>query len=369
MIPFEGPGSPLATVLNCYLADGDETIVGWCLLLDRECALAKLASVYFDLFTRTLLRVLLANLKDSAAASLNGDGTVEGELYDFVSALTGLIVVREIGQDHLTREFCAYRQQVSMDQLNSMINEQSINELDLLSGVDASSLPFYDDLDGITIKALDELLDQLRAEELESPGGMSTINDEMVALAKGVRKHSRRRRLSLSGTSFSSFSSPPLPSLTTVAAATAEGLSRSTKNGRLPRIVPITVEILTGPETLIFGPLSNLTNGLDLSASIATKESYIQELYRQADAQVDEYAHHCKEFDLLSLIYKILSQPDEIIIRKMNTLEDHEERLRKLGTKLKSSLSPEDLLRTLASLQTTSEIDATNKKDPGDAQF
>ena len=48
----------------------------------------------------------------------------------------------------------------------------------------------------------------------------------------------------------------------------------------------------------------------------------------------------------------MLCQSDDTVLRKMTAIEDYEERLKKLGAKLKSSLSPEDLLRTLASIQT-----------------
>lgn len=67
--------------------------------------------------------------------------------------------------------------------------------------------------------------------------------------------------------------------------------------------------------------------------------------------KIEDYSQSCREYELLSLIYKVISQPDESILRKLSALEDYEDRLRKLGAKLRSSLSPEDLLRTLASIQ------------------
>ncbi len=57
------------------------------------------------------------------------------------------------------------------------------------------------------------------------------------------------------------------------------------------------------------------------------------------------------EYGVLLTWLKALSQPDETILKKIASMEDYEERMKKLGTKLKQSLSPEDLIKTLASIQ------------------
>lgn len=84
-----------------------------------------------------------------------------------------------------------------MEKCISLINEQAVTELDLLSGAVASQLPHYEDMDAVCAKATNELLDQLRAEELDSPDTLANITDDLNAISKGVRK-TRRRRASIS---------------------------------------------------------------------------------------------------------------------------------------------------------------------------
>jgi hypothetical protein len=62
-------------------------------------------------------------------------------------------------------------------------------------------------------------------------------------------------------------------------------------------------------------------------------------------------AKKMEEYEVLLTWMKVLSQPDEAILKKIAVYEEYEERMRKLGTKLKHSLSPEDLIKTLASIQ------------------
>lgn len=60
-----------------------------------------------------------------------------------------------------------------------------------------------------------------------------------------------------------------------------------------------------------------------------------------------------EEYEVLLTWMKVLSQPDESILKKISVFEEYEERMKKLGAKLKHSLSPEDLIKTLASIQPT----------------
>lgn len=318
-------------------------------MLDRECALAKLASIYFDAFVRSIVRVFVANVNAEVFENVNGQMVnLVGELVDFLAPLAGLVVIRELAPDHLTREFCAYQCEVTPERILSIINDHQVSEIDLLADSDSRSLPNADDLDPLSLLALSELLDRLRAQELESPDGFVGLMDD----GKSMRK-TRRRRLSISSD---------------VGLLSPELKSDSKKSPKLLPIIPCPVEIHINSTSNVSGllhkPQSSHVASLDLSPIISQKQSQIRQIHQYQNyllflikairltlLKIEEYSQSCREYELLSLIYKVISQPDDAILRKLAALEDYEDRLRKLGTKLRSSLSPEDLLRTLASIQ------------------
>lgn len=61
------------------------------------------------------------------------------------------------------------------------------------------------------------------------------------------------------------------------------------------------------------------------------------------------------EYEVLLTWMKILGQPEEVLLKKLASFEEYDERMKKLGAKLKESLSPEDLIKTLASIQPTTK--------------
>lgn len=268
--------SHLPALLNCYLNGFDEetTVVGWCLLLDRECALAKLASVYFDSFMRCLVRTLVANVNAKVFEGTNENMVnLVGELVDFLTPLVGLIVIRELASDHLTREFCAYRCEVNPERILSIINDTQVGELDLLADSDAAALSNADDLDPLTVVALNELLERLRAQELESPEGLLGISDD----GKSVMRKTRRRRLSI--TSDVGMLSPDLK-------------SDSKRSSRLLSIVPCPVEIHASSvcelSAVLQRPLPSSSHGdlPDLSTIISQKQSRIRQIHQYLHSRV-----------------------------------------------------------------------------------
>lgn len=81
----------MATLINCFLSDGEETVVGWFLILDKECHLFKVASVYFDAFFRQYIRTVVANIP----APFDQHGLAL-ELLDVLAHCVGLVVVRGV---------------------------------------------------------------------------------------------------------------------------------------------------------------------------------------------------------------------------------------------------------------------------------
>lgn len=354
MVPVDSVVESLAALINAHLRCWDRaTVIGWTLLLDKECHLAKLASLYFDCFARALIRCILANLGETLEGEASLTELIE-EIRDLLAPMVGLVIVREVSGEYSIREYCAYQAEFTTERILAIVSEQSIGELDLFSGVNARAISHHEDLDTLGMAGLDLLLDVLRNEELESsdmaaaPVADSTAEDALGALAaaqqKALRK-TRRRRASIS--SDVGLLSPEQPSREFALLA----------GGRRPRLLPITpidVEIIPEDGCLFLGAVDDRRldpAGLDLATAIASKEARLREIHRHNLSLLEDYSTRCRELELLVLVYKVLSQPDEAIAKKMSALEDHEERLKKLGAKLKTSLSPEDLLRTLASIQ------------------
>lgn len=79
----------MATLINCFLSDGNETVIGWFLILDKECHLFKVASVYFESFFRQYIRTIVANTP--TPCDQNG---LALELLDVLVHCVGLVAVR-----------------------------------------------------------------------------------------------------------------------------------------------------------------------------------------------------------------------------------------------------------------------------------
>lgn len=62
------------------------------------------------------------------------------------------------------------------------------------------------------------------------------------------------------------------------------------------------------------------------------------------------YREQCQEYEMLLLYYRVLSQADDIIVKKLLAIEEYDDRMKKLGARIKQNLSPEDFIRTLASI-------------------
>lgn len=351
MVPVDSVVESLTVLINAHLRCWDRaTVIGWTLLLDKECHLAKLASLYFDCFARALIRCLLANLRDDASEGESSLTELIEEIRDLLAPMVGLVIVREVSGEYSIREYCTYQAEFTTERILAIVNEHSIGELDLFSGVNARAIAHHEDLDVLGMAGLDLLLDVLRNEELESPDMAAdhSAEDALGALAaaqqKALRK-TRRRRASIS--SDVGLLSPEQPSREFALLA----------GGRRPRLLPITpidVEILPEDGGLFLDAVEGRRldpAGLDLATAVASKETRLREIHRHNLSLLEDYSTRCRELELLVLVYKVLSQPDEAIVKKMSALEDHEERLKKLGAKLKTLLSPEDLLRTLASMQ------------------
>ena len=323
-----------------------ETVVGWCLLVDRECQMIRVASSYFESFHRQLVRVVLVN------TPLLTDGTIMrtlvNELVDLLSPMVGLIVVRDIAENHMTREFCAFTATITTDHVTMLVEEDEVmNRLDSMSDETNDQMESqsnsFDDLRSMVIS---EMVTELKAEQYErygldaSPSTLSTY----AALSSARRKTVRKRK-------------KPFTS--------GERNSTITDRSWL-KIVPGTVKIVSGLSALasfheqqqqqqLSINLSIYTERDTLASSIAFKENVLKQFSQDGQEFIKLYTQGCRELELLTLVYKVMAQPDELLMKKLDALEDYEERMRKLGAKLKHSLSPEDLLRTLVTLKPAPE--------------
>ena len=87
-------------------------------------------------------------------------------------------------------------------------------------------------------------------------------------------------------------------------------------------ISAVPVEIIAGGgsdlvELLAHASAALPRGDLQLAAAIAAKEAAIRQIHRSHGAQLEEYAQSCREFELLSLVYKVLCQSDDTVLRKM----------------------------------------------------
>lgn len=361
MTAFESFSTDLCTLINRHLSSDGETIVGWCLLVDKECQMLKVARIFFDRFLRALVRCLVANVP--VAHCTLGEEMIDAlaeEIVDLVRPLVGLVVLREWGQTHLTTEYCGYQCKLTREDCLALLAETALDNVVDGSPIDDRSLPHLSELDPIAILAIAGDIGGVNndASSLVEPEG-----DPLLALASQKPKRMTKRKRQSSISSETSLLSPR-PALR------QRGLNQALPDtfSVLPCDVELIDDIQVGAGVL---PNRGQKASVPLSAaeqetlrsSIAMKEAKVDLLLSNLETIIGEervgrsdvlegYLRQCSEYELLTTIYKIISQPDEVVLKKIADLENYEERMRKLGTRLKNALTPEDLLKTLASIKT-----------------
>lgn len=359
MIPFEGFSTDLGTLINRHLSSGEETIVGWCLLVDKECQMLKVAKIFFDRFLRALVRCLVANLPVAHCTlrEETSDALAE-EIIDLVKPLVGLVVLREWGQTHLTTEYCGYQCKLTREDCLALLAETALDSVVDGSLINERSLPHLTELDPIAILAIDGDIGVANC-GASSLGELEGDPPSLVS-QKPKRMTSRKRRPSISSEA---------SLLTPLAASKQKGMGHALADTF--HVFPCEVELIGDIRVEAEGSLNrgqkrsvtlSTAEQETLRSSIAMKEAKMRLLSNLETITGDErvgksevlegYLRRCNEYELLTTVYKVINQPDEVILKKLADLEDYEERMRKLGTRLKNALTPEDLLKTLASIKT-----------------
>lgn len=388
--------------------------VGWSLCVDKDVHLAKCANSYFASFIPNVVQTLIAKLAERNIEFPHSSSKLIEELWYFVNTLVGIIVVRNPVSVGPFQEIFAFSARVSPVYIAELVGIDlgtvDLNEslvfsiyglqggalshedafgvvggMPLESNTFSASVDFSNPTDPIHFCAHlllleDKEREQTGIKEVSISGKEASSADHTGSFdfegSSISGRRLRKRRTSLlsnagedelgaSGAIF--YQSNPYQSSSSSSSSIANLMSGHIINSRNRQrsgmiIQPIDIEIL-GPSSdhcFIYGslcaePLDQIGSTEDTDAQlercnelerriIAEQESFFSENARLVDEMVKSRAS-------LLVLLRALSLPDDAILRKINGVEEYEERMRKLGAKLKYTLSPEDLLRTLASIQ------------------
>lgn len=285
--------------------------------------MVRVAGAYFECFHRQLIRTVVAN---TAKENISLSDLAE-ELHALVEPMSGIIVVRELTASSITKELCGFQARMSHEDCLDYLNEMHIAQLDLFDGTDiVNKIPNRDNLDMITIQALDDLMDQLRAEQLED----CSLNGSVEELTK---RRKSRKKLNTS-----------LLSPTDSAA----------KAHRFSNIFPRDIEIVSSLSCLACSDCLSAPSTLTdteqelLENSMAMKVDQLHRSIKNQHVLLESHTSSYQEYqELLSIYATISKQSDKTILSKLSNLEEYEERMRKLGAQLKNSISTEELFKNL----------------------
>lgn len=277
------------------------------------------ATAYFQSFIHALVRVLCANCETEDIAGL------PKEIQRLVSQLTGLVVVHKSSGLELETHYFGYQVECPLLLIQELVSGQNLvdpeeNILLLAEDVIAEMDPIQYEVLAL-VQEESQLKDVLAAANIAYNGPAGGV--------PGARKVRKQRS-------------------TTAVDSAADAAKELV-------LIPVVVEILPSPDPAslldrcckaitAYGDQSNDNMDVDSDLSFEVPS-------RECEPMIPE--HKLKEYEMLLSWLKLLSQPDEVILKKIASFEDYEERMKKLGAKLKHTLSPEDLIRTLASIQPT----------------
>lgn len=305
-------------------------MLGWALVVSREVDVEACATAYFQSFINSFARVICAN-----APTDDIDG-LSKEIQRLVNQLTGLLVMHKTSGIELESQYFAYQVECPLLLIQELVSGQNLvdpeeNILLLAEGVIAEMDPVQYEVLAM-VQEESQLKVVLAAANIAYNGATGGVPGP-----RKVRKH-----------------------------RSTTAVDASTDSGKELVLNPVAVEIIPTPDpaslldrcckaVTIYGDQSIIS-----SSSMDGEALTSQTPSKECDSTLIP-EQKLKEYEMLLSWLKLLSQPDEIILKKIASFEDYEERMKKLGAKLKHSLSPEDLIRTLASIQSTESPETNNQ--------
>lgn len=368
---MEDFGPSLATLINLFLKDGPslevtdgggETVVGWVLQVDREININRVATNYFMSFYQSLLKVILSNvvpyIAPAGAISSSSDyyRRLLAELNALCNEMRGLLVIRDANGDTLRTEFVSLSLPMSFADWSYSLLDNSFL-LDALpklklSSMNSQMMTGLDERIGLGWFDTD-LLGRIAISKLSKEVSAKTSNNLSTTVKATEKGDSGGRRKGKRAMHLNRGVNP----------ATGLNSCRSIDHELILELGSVVIKkdvdlvesviFAKGPPSISLGQLPPRLQK-DIEEGIRKKEVFLEEFYGSEAIQpaIDVMEEECGEYELLLLVYKVLAQSDEMIMKKVNGIEEYEERMKKLGDRIKEALSPEDLLKSLTAATT-----------------
>lgn len=276
-------------------------ILGWALITSQEIDQETCAIEYFRSLLASLCRVIPANCDSSCSME-----ELAKNIQRLINQMHGIFVLQtEEDQEILTRYSC-WSVEIPLLLVQEYISGQRIvdpeDSLLLLSPETLS------EIDPVQLEILSLVQEESQLKDVLAAANIAYGG---VASSRKARKH----RSSVAGDA--------------VEEALKEiKVSHATFNVlQTPNVVELVEEFCK--DSAIFGTLSNNLMALET-------DSANSELTSPPQQKTDESMQQkLKEYEVLLTWLKVLGQPDDIVLKKIASFEDYEERMKKLGAKLK----------------------------------
>lgn len=304
-MPFSRHGQELTTLLNFHLNE-ENAVLGWALLVSTDADADECALAYFESLIRSLCRVIPANCPEADASQM------AKEIHRLVQHMYGLVVVQREYTEELETEISCFSVDCHLALIQEHLSGQNL--IDSEDSIIVLSQETVAELDPVQYEVLGAVQEE---SQLKDALAAANISYSGVGSMRKARKHRHTSADAEEATKeLSVFSSP--------------------------------LELLSPPDA------ASLIEGLCKDYPAAEPPGAAQPPVAQPraapPANVDAAAKSTEYSTLLAWL-KVLNQPDEVILKKISAFEDYDDRMKKLGAKLKHSMSPEDLIKTLASIQ------------------
>lgn len=251
------------------------------------------AIAYFRSFLSALCRVIPAGCTD-----VYDPLVLAKEIHQLIHQMHGLVVFHAEQGSELESEYVCFAPEIPLTLIQELVSGQSIFD------PEENILLVPSDKIGELDPVQYEVLGQVQEEgQLKDVLAAANIEFGAAASSRKARKHRRT--------------------------ASGEAIDEAYKAYKVKKV---TFDLLLNldPAELIdsFCKTSCLgTTGTDIDAP--------QEEPANIPYETQSYAEKMAEYDVLLTWFKILSQPDDVILKKISSFEDYEDRMKKLGAKLK----------------------------------
>lgn len=281
--------------------------------MSQEVDVEAVAVAYF--------RSLLGAICRAIPANCNGDFNADSmsrEIQQFMKQLYGLVILQTEQGPDIETEFNCYTADCPLPLIQEIISGQRLVDPD--DSIILLSPETLAEIDPVQYEVMSQVQEESQLKDVLAAANIALSG---VASSRKARKH----RSTVGGD------------------ALEDSLKEITVNQAPVDFLPLAdaSSLLTDlcKDRVIFGQ----ADAMNIDVPVTTRPEIIK------PTEDDSLAKKMEEYEVLLTWMKVLSQPDEAILKKISVYEEYEERMRKLGTKLKHSLSPEDLIKTLASIQ------------------